>query len=76
MTFNMKPKFLIKEELLAVLADMITRIEADDSFEGFIEYLIPEEENHVNGFNVRASYRIGNLLGQGGMRMVHGGFDG
>lgn len=67
----MIPKYLTKDELLAVLDDLRAHIEANDSFEGSFEYTFPEQgDPSGDGFRVRASYRIGNSMGQGGMRMV------
>lgn len=56
-----------KDELLAILDDMRGVVAADDSFEGSIEYLLADT---VGNFAVRASYRIGNRMGQGGIRLV------
>lgn len=68
----MIPKGLSKAELLEVLGDMHDLVSIDDSFEGSIEYLIPDPEgpNADADFEVRASYRVGNRDGQGGVRMV------
>lgn len=59
-----------KDELTRVLADMLTSVQRDDSFEGSIEYLTPTPEDPPCDFMVRASYRIGNSMGQGGVRMI------
>lgn len=72
------PEFLTREQLLLVLDDITQRITAGDSFEGFFEYTLPwdaemgdpETDEDKDGYRVRASYRVGNLQGQGGMRMV------
>lgn len=66
----MQPKYLTRSELLEVVDDMRQRIEVGDSFEGFLNYLMPEEGDDPGGFRVEARYRVGNLQGQGGMRMV------
>lgn len=60
------------EQLLAVLDDMRARVAAGDSFEGSIEYLMPGplEIDTDKDFAVMASYRIGNLDGQGGVRLI------
>ena len=65
----MKPVGMSKDELLAVLDDIRAVVAADDSFEGSIEYLIPEQELEAD-FAVRASYRTGNSMGQGGVRLI------
>ena len=63
-----------KQELLDVLDDIRARVEAGDSYEGSLEYLMPfdEDMNVFEGadFVLRAGYRIGNRQGQGGFRMV------
>lgn len=66
----MKPIFMTSEELVLVLRDMAERVEKNDSFEGSIEYTLPDILDAQDGFRVRASYRVGNLNGQGSMRMV------
>lgn len=60
-----------KEELLGILDDMRARVESGDSFEGSVEYLMPEPGDPPEAqFRVRAAWRVGNTMGQGGMRMV------
>jgi len=67
----MKPVPLTKAELVSILKDMLDRVEAGDSLEGFLEYALPDElELEDAEFMVKASYRRGNLNGQGSMRMV------
>lgn len=68
-----------KDELVEILEGMLASIKADDSFEGFLEYLMPissmEDEDRAAKdqrwaaaeFAVRARYRVGNSMGQGGM---------
>lgn len=48
------PVYMSKNDLLAVLADMGDPVTDPDG----------------PGFRVRASYRIGNSMGQGGLRMI------
>lgn len=60
---------ITKEQLLKTLADISAAIESNDSFEGTITYTIPEQGD---GFEVQASYRVGNLLGQGGTVEIYG----
>jgi hypothetical protein len=59
------------EDLTAVLHDALERVSIGDSFEGFVEWLMPFDEPELAGadFAVRARYRVGNLHGQGGMRV-------
>ena len=89
------PVPMTKEQLLEHLHVIIAHIEADDSFEGNLQYLMPYPEQcwecHGDGrippcvtcggkgeieypeninFLVSAAYRVGNLQGQGGMRMI------
>lgn len=65
------PVNLSREDLLSILDDIRDRVAGGDSFEGSIQYLLPEDENADPGsFDVQASYRVGNTMGQGGMRMI------
>ena len=60
-------------ELVVVLKDMAALVEEGDSFEGSVEYLMPEAAlSHPQEAEVmvRASYRIGNSMGQGGVRII------
>jgi hypothetical protein len=61
-----------KDELLAILDDIRESVANDDSFEGSIEYLMPEPlgVDPQADFAVRASYRVGNQMGQGSVRLV------
>jgi hypothetical protein len=62
---------MTKTTLLAVLADIRAHVERDDSFEGFLNYLMPGPDDPEDAeFMVEARYRIGNLDGQGNMRMI------
>ena len=62
---------MTKDELLAVLDDMRAAVATDDSFEGSLEYLMPEPLgiDTSKEFAVMASYRIGNKMGRGGLRL-------
>jgi hypothetical protein len=73
------PVYLTVDELVALLDDLRTRVAAGDSFEGSIEYTMPwsvelgdpeDDPSGQPGFRVRAAYRVGNTMGQGGMVMV------
>lgn len=66
------PAPMTREQLLALLRDITARVEAGDSFEGSLEYLMPTDEEVPEGteFMVQAAYRTGNLGGQGGMRLI------
>jgi hypothetical protein len=56
--------------MLQLLDDIRRRVADGDSFEGFLEYLMPEEPTETRVFDVRAGYRVGNSMGQGGFRIV------
>ena len=62
---------MTRHELLALLDDIRNRVEVGDSFEGFLNYLMPDDDVAPDvEFMVEARYRVGNLQGQGGMRMI------
>ena len=52
------------------LREMADRIEADDSFEGNMNYMFVERQGGESLFEVRGSLRVGNLQGQGGMILL------
>lgn len=52
-------------EVYEILSDIVEGFESGDTLEGSFEFTLDEE-----GWGVRASYRIGNLEGQGGMRLI------
>lgn len=54
----------------ALLRNMADLVEAGDSFEGSIEYGLPDVPGDPDEVMVRASFRIGNSMGQGGVRIV------
>jgi len=60
---------LPKEQLLAIIDDIRARIISGDSLEGSFEYLLPRDPD-VETFEVKASYRVGNLEGQGKLRII------
>lgn len=68
---NLIPQLMTYDELSGILADMAVRVREGDSFEGNVEYWIPEEGDHYGDrVAVRGVYRIGNTMGQGGTRMI------
>ena len=70
MTENL-PVPMTYEALAAVLRGMADLVEAGDSFEGSIEYLMPTPDDPADAdVMARAAFRIGNLQGQGGMRII------
>jgi hypothetical protein len=67
---NLIPVRMTKEELVAVLHDVAAGIEAEDSYGGFLTYDALDERLGRDEFFVTASYRIGNSMGQGGVRLI------
>lgn len=67
---NLIPLEMSYEQLAALLEDMAHRARVGDSYEGHIEYLMPEEDGGPDKVLVRGAYRIGNTEGQGGMRLI------
>lgn len=65
-----RAEYLTSGELTVLLRQIAEKVEAGDSLEGFIEYLLPDEGDPPDGFRVRARFRVGNLQGQGGMRII------
>ena len=58
-------------QFLIYLDDIRGRVAAGDSWEGHLEYLMPDQGDDPDvQFRVRGMYRIGNLEGQGGYRMI------
>jgi hypothetical protein len=64
------PSYVCQESFVALLDDVRQRVASGDSFEGSLSYEFPWDGDEPKGFRVRASYRIGNSEGQGGMRMI------
>jgi hypothetical protein len=58
-----------REELADILDDMAARVREGDSFEGHIEYQMAEPDAE-HPHQVRAAYRVGNRMGQGGMVLI------
>ena len=59
-----------KDQLIELLEYMLTAVRADDSLEGFINYIQPTEQDVPCEFLVQAAFRIGNRMGQGSMILV------
>jgi hypothetical protein len=60
-----------KDELLAIIDDIRERVAIGDSWEGYLNYLMPDEDDPDDVVaRVEVRYRIDNLMGQGGMRMI------
>lgn len=67
------PEPMTRTQFLEVLDDIRKRVEAGDSMEGSLEYTFPDvdsEEDLSVEFMVLAAYRVGNLQGQGSVRIV------
>jgi hypothetical protein len=73
MTTNqrLKGKAMTKDELLALLEEIRNLIEVDDSWEGLVNWLMPEDSDPNDTYaRVEARYRMGNSMGQGGFRII------
>jgi hypothetical protein len=70
--------YFTREQLLTTIDDLRAQVANGDSFEGSLQYAFPWDKEMGDpitdptgpGFRVRASYRVGNSMGQGGIRMV------
>lgn len=61
-------KILNKDELISTLTDILEGVKSGDTLEGSIEFLTSYDD--ADKWEVMASYRIGNLQGQGGMKII------
>lgn len=61
---------LTHEELEAVLGHILETVRHRDSFGGSIEFDALAEVPEGKDFLVRATYRVGNSEGQGGVRVI------
>jgi hypothetical protein len=61
-------KIMKPAELAALLREIANLVESGDSLEGSLQYLIPETDE--DGLAVTASFRVGNLQGQGGIILI------
>lgn len=72
------PAYLTKQQLVDTLVDVLNIVATGDSFEGTLSYEMPWSEANgdpvtdpsYDGFRVRAVYRTGNAMGQGGVRTI------
>jgi hypothetical protein len=66
------------DDVVGVLEDAAERVGMGDSFEGTITWEMPTGEPELEGadFGLIARYRIGNLQGQGGLRVFTKADDG
>jgi hypothetical protein len=60
------------DQLAALLTELAAEVHAHDSFEGHLEYALPDPDQDPRDADVmvRAGYRVGNRMGQGGFRMI------
>lgn len=58
-----------RSELLSLLDDIRDRVARGDSLEGNLQYLLADI-NAEHPYDVAATYRVGNLMGQGGCVLV------
>lgn len=64
----MIPQLCRPAYLAVVLRNMADRVERGDSLEGNIEYHAAEGSDEL--YTITGMYRIGNLEGQGGVRLL------
>jgi hypothetical protein len=72
---NVRPAVVSREDLVAILNDMADRVRVGDCFGGSIEFEYWDQENGAgkDEFSAMGAYRVGNLEGQGGMRIIRSG---
>ena len=58
------------EQLVKELRSIADAIEQNDSFQGHIEYSRFEGDLGPDEWEVSGMYRVGNSMGQGGMRII------
>lgn len=68
----LKPTPMTQDDLIIVIEDILERVKLGDSFEGFLNYLMPfpPAGDPECDFMVEARYRVGNTMGQGGMKII------
>lgn len=66
-----RPAPATQDQLVAVLEDALEHVRVRDSFEGFIQWSMPTDEPELQDadFGLMARYRVGNSMGQGGLRV-------
>lgn len=65
------PEVVPHETLMAILADISSGAASGDTLEGYLNFTLPEDDSAPpQSFDIIAGYRIGNLQGQGGFRMI------
>jgi hypothetical protein len=64
---NLVPTTIDRDKLVKLLEDILAGVKSGDTLEGNIEFLMADDPEY---WDVRGTYRIGNLQGQGGVRMI------
>lgn len=59
-----------RDQLIELLEYMLAAVRANDSMEGYINYVQPGGQDPPCDFMVQAAFRIGNRMGQGSMILV------
>jgi len=69
-----RPAPASNDAVCGALHDALEAVEIGDSFEGFVMWTMPTDEPELQGadFGLMARYRVGNLQGQGGLRVFTG----
>lgn len=71
MTERLTGRPMTKDQLLAILDNVRHLIELEDSWEGLVNWLLPEPGDPPGTYaRVEARYRMGNSMGQGGMQII------
>ena len=71
------PQNMPREQLLAILDEIRAGVATGDTLEGSIQFgLNYDEPPAEHPWDVQAAYRVGNLMGQGGMRLIGHDADG
>lgn len=65
------PETISHGGLVLLMEDLLEGIRSGDSLEGHVGWLLPESDDAPpQSFDVLAGWRVGNLQGQGGFRMI------
>ena len=65
------PQNMSREQLLAVLDEIRQGVADGDTLEGSIQFTLNYDEPAAeHPYDVQAAYRVGNSMGQGGMRLI------
>jgi hypothetical protein len=65
------PQHMSREQLLATLDDIRGGVECGDTLEGSLQFTLNYDDPAAeHPYDTQAAYRVGNLMGQGGMRLI------